>query len=98
MPQIIFKLPALTTLNLKQNSIHMTFDAINDAKNLELMYISDIDIGSIEGIGKAPALKELHLTANGITGKIPSDFFELADTMEYLYSELPLSHLILPPH
>ena len=38
----------------------MKFDNIAKAKSLETLYISDIgDIGSIDGIGKAPALKEL---------------------------------------
>ena len=28
-----------------------------------------------------------HLTANKLTGELPDDLFDLADTMEYLYSE-----------
>lgn len=59
MPPEIFALPSLQILNLKENSIFMTFDNIVKAKSLETLYISDIDIGSIDGIGKAPALKEL---------------------------------------
>ena len=59
MPPVIFELPALHTLNLKENNIFMTFDNIGKAKSLEVLYLSDIDIGSIDGIGKAPALTEL---------------------------------------
>ncbi|KAL7543177.1 hypothetical protein ACHAXR_012471 [Thalassiosira sp. AJA248-18] len=85
MPQEIFGLPALKKLNVKENNIFMKFENIGSAKSLELLYISDIDIGSIDGIGKAPALKELHLTANELTGELPADFFDFADTMERLY-------------
>ena len=59
MPPIIFKLPSLNILNLKENNIFMKFDNIHEAKKLETLYISDIDLGKIDGIGKAPALKEL---------------------------------------
>jgi len=85
MPQMVFAMPALKNLNLKENNIFMTFANIVQAKSLENLYISDIDLGSIKGIGKAPALRELHLTANKLTGEIPNDFYDLSDTMEYLY-------------
>lgn len=85
VPPVVFEIPSLKTLNLKSNSIFIKFDTIDKADSLETLYISDVDIGSIAGIGKAPALKELHLTANELTGDIPEDFFELADTLERLY-------------
>lgn len=59
MPPEIFALPSLQILNLKENRIFMKFDNIVKAKSLEILYISDIDISIIDGIGKAPALKEL---------------------------------------
>lgn len=37
----------------------MHFANIDKAKKLETLYISEIDIGDIDGIGNAPALKEL---------------------------------------
>lgn len=37
----------------------MHFANIDKAKKLEVLYISEIDIGDIVGIGNAPALKEL---------------------------------------
>jgi len=83
--QIWDHLPALHTLDLQQNEVFMRFDNIKLAKKLEVLYISDIDVGSIDGIGQAPALKELHLTANKLKGELPDDFFDLADTLESLY-------------
>jgi len=58
-PSAIFELPDLQKLELKSNKIFMKFDNIEKAKKLELLYLSSIDIGSIKGIGKAPALREL---------------------------------------
>ena len=37
----------------------MKFDNIDKAEKLEVLYLTSIDIGGIEGIGKAPALREL---------------------------------------
>lgn len=59
MPHQIWDLPHLQTLNLKENSIYIGFTNSDKAKKLETLYISDIDIGSIEHIGKLSALKEL---------------------------------------
>ena len=60
MPHQIWQLPHLTSLNLKENNdLYMKFVNIDKAKKLEVLYISDIDIGDINGIGKAPALREL---------------------------------------
>lgn len=59
MPPAIFELPALKTLNVKNNKVFIKFDNIGKAKKLEVLYISNIDIGSIDGIGKAPSLREL---------------------------------------
>jgi hypothetical protein len=59
MPHEIWELPALRTLNLKENSLYMHFANIDKAKKLEVLYISEIDIGDIDGIGNAPALREL---------------------------------------
>ena len=81
----IFELPDLKKLNLKDNHVYMTFDKIGMAKNLENLYISNIDIGNVDGIGNAPALKELHLTNNDFTGPLPDEIFDLHDTLESLY-------------
>jgi Leucine-rich repeat (LRR) protein len=69
MPHQIWELPALQSLNLKENEIFVHFTNIYKAKKLELLYISDIDIGSIDGIGKAPALTELYVSRSvfGVT-------------------------------
>lgn len=85
MPSAIFELPYLKNLDLRENRIFMTFDNIAKATKLETMYISDIDIGSIDGIGNAPILRELHLTANHLSGTFPDEIFKLKDTLEQLF-------------
>ena len=59
MPRMVFSMPNLKTLNLKENNVFMSFDSIARATSLEVLYISNMDLGSIEGIGKAPVLNEL---------------------------------------
>lgn len=81
----VFELSSLQHLNLKDNHVFMTFDKIDQAEKLEKLYLSNIDIGNVDGIGKAPALKELHLTNNDFTGPFPDDIFDLSATLESLY-------------
>jgi hypothetical protein len=59
MPHEIWELPSLQNLKLKENDVFVHFTNIYKASKLELLYISDIDIGSIVGLGKAPALTQL---------------------------------------
>ena len=81
----VFELPGLKNLNVKDNHVFMTFDKIGEAKKLQNLYISNIDIGNVDGLGNAPALKELHLTNNDLTGPLPDEIFDLHATLESLY-------------
>lgn len=86
MPSAIWQLPFLTNLDLRENSLlFIGFDNIKNAKKLETLYISDVDIGNVRGIGGAPALRELHLTSNDLSGTFPDEFFNLAPTLEQLF-------------
>lgn len=86
MPGGIWEMPHLTKLNLKENGgLFIGFDNVKKAKLLETLYISDVDIGHVNGIGGAPALKELHLTSNELTGTFPDELFNLASTLEQLF-------------
>lgn len=86
MPSVIWDLPYLIKLNLKENiGLFIGFDNIKKAKQLETLYISNVDIGHVNGIGGAPKLKELHLTSNELTGTFPDELFNLASTLEQLF-------------
>jgi Leucine-rich repeat (LRR) protein len=86
MPSAIWELPYLTRLDLKENTgLFIGFENIKKAKKLEMLYLSDVDIGHVNGIGGAPALKELHLTSNELTGTFPDELFNLGSTLEQLF-------------
>ena len=86
MPSAIWELPYLKKLVLKENTrLFIGFDNAKKATKLETLYISDVDIGHVNGIGGAPSLKELHLTSNQLTGTFPEELFNLASTLEQLF-------------
>lgn len=80
----VFELPFLVELDLRSNNIDISFEGILNAKKLETLYLSETNITSIDGIGKAFALKNLHLTDNGLTGTFPNELYSLR-FLEKLY-------------
>ena len=86
IPSSIFDLPYLEELNLKWNTeVRFSFEGIWNALNLKILYLSEVKIDSMNGIGAAPALKTLHLTGCGISGPFPKEIANLAPTLEQLY-------------
>jgi Leucine-rich repeat (LRR) protein len=75
--QSIFKLSQLNELDLQKNEIDFDFDGIEEATNLEVLYLSNTQVSSMEGIGMAVALKSLHMTNNYLSGAIPNELFYL---------------------
>ena len=80
----IFELPYLTALDLRDNSITLGFAGIMNAKKLETLYLSQTNITSLDGIGRAPALRALHLTNNNLSGPIPDELYGIL-ALEKLY-------------
>jgi len=74
---MIFNLPRLQTLNLSYNDIKFSFDGIGAAHDLRVLKLSGTQVSSIDGIGQAVSLNELHLTDNNLSGKIPDELFNL---------------------
>lgn len=74
---LIWQLEGLTYVDLQKNDITMPFSMIGNAVNLETMILSYTAINSLEGIGEAKSLKELHLTSTVLTGTIPEELFSL---------------------
>jgi len=78
VPTEIFELPYLESLTLATNSIRMEdLSSIAMARNLKVLDLSNTAIDDIEGIGNAPALSQLHIKSNGLTGTLPDELFEL---------------------
>jgi len=81
---MIFNLPKLKELSLQDNQIDFSFDGIDTATKLEVLYLSRTRVSSLEGIDKAQSLKSLHLTECYLSGPIPSEIFNLVN-LESLY-------------
>jgi Leucine-rich repeat (LRR) protein len=80
----IWELPFLSELDLRSNNISVSFEGILNAKKLETLYLSSTNLKSLDGIGRAVALKNLHLTDNGLTGTFPNELYNLL-FLEKLY-------------
>lgn len=70
VPSIVFSLPYLKELNLKNNLIMISFDDIDSAKSLEILNLSKTGLESITGLSNAKSLKTLHLSENKLYGKL----------------------------
>lgn len=75
----IFTLPKLKELSLQQNAIDFSFDGIEAAEKLSLLYLSQTRISSLEGISRAKSLKRLHLTECYLSGPLPNELFSLTN-------------------
>jgi len=74
---LIFNIPRLTTLNLSSNAIDFDFVGIEAAGDLRTLYLSETQVSSMQGIGKATSLNYLHLTGSYISGMIPEELYDL---------------------
>ena len=83
IPTQLFDLPMLKTLNLKGNQIDIDFTTIAENDIVEVLYLSNTNITSIEGIDTFSGLKEVHLTDTGATGNI-DNLFEMKQ-LTYIY-------------
>ena len=82
--KLFFELPSLKMLNVRGNKVPLKMDYIRNAKNLTLLQLSATGLTSIQGIGQATKLKELHVTENKLKGDFPDELFDLPN-LEKLY-------------
>jgi Leucine-rich repeat (LRR) protein len=75
----VYNLPKLRELSFARNPIDFSFDGIDAATKLEVLYLSQTRISSLDGIGKAKSLKKLHLTECYLSGPIPNELFNLVN-------------------
>lgn len=92
----IFTLPKLRELLLHENAINFSFDGIEAASKLKLLYLSKTRISSLEGISKAKSLKELHLTECYLSGPLPNELFSLVN-LESLFMNYNQFNGRIPP-
>jgi len=80
----LYKLSKLRELDLEKNDIDFNFQGIENAINLETLYLSQTQVTSLDGIGSAQKLKTLHLTNNYLAGEIPEEVYDLTN-LEQLF-------------
>ena len=83
VPQELFELKSLASLNLKGNDINFSFERIGKLSNLRTLKLSSTGLKSMDGIGNAQSLVDLHLTDN-LLQSIPEDLF-LLENLVNLY-------------
>eukprot|EP00548_Thalassiothrix_antarctica_P005946 CAMPEP_0194147756 /NCGR_PEP_ID=MMETSP0152-20130528/27565_1 /TAXON_ID=1049557 /ORGANISM="Thalassiothrix antarctica, Strain L6-D1" /LENGTH=1116 /DNA_ID=CAMNT_0038848801 /DNA_START=119 /DNA_END=3469 /DNA_ORIENTATION=- len=77
LPTEVYSLPNLKRLFLFDNEVAISFDGIENAKNLESMVLDSTIVSSIVGIGNARSLTELNLRSIKLTGTLPSELSNL---------------------
>ena len=81
-PKSIFKLSYLRELYLANNEIDFSFEDIGLASRLRILHLSETNLDSLNGIGDAKGLLELHATDNDLTGTLPNEMFGLSNLKE----------------
>jgi hypothetical protein len=71
LPSLVWSLSSLRELHLTGNNrLTVSFDGLsNDAASLEKLYLTQVDILSLEGVSQAPKLTDLFVASCGLTGK-----------------------------
>jgi Leucine-rich repeat (LRR) protein len=87
LPSEVWTLPSLRMLSLNNNpQLVVNLEGLKvAAQTLEVLYLSQTKMKSLEGISAATSLKELHITGNGIEGSFPEELFALSNTIEALH-------------
>lgn len=85
VPPLVFSLPHLQMLNLRDNYVNVEFHGISEAKSLTELYIDSTKTTSLAGIGNAKNLVTLHVQENNFAkNPIPSELFDLSK-LRHLY-------------
>jgi Leucine-rich repeat (LRR) protein len=78
VPSVVFHLPELRKLDVRNNPVSVTFLGVEAASNLEELYLDETLVNSLDGVGKAPNLKVLHVYKNSFGWKsIPDELFDV---------------------
>jgi len=95
VPSAIFTLPYLTSLNLSDNTIDISFGKVGEAR-LEMLKLSDTGLESLDGLSNAKSLKTLHLTDNKISTTLDDSGILDLPQLEELYISFNKFHGQIP--
>jgi Leucine-rich repeat (LRR) protein len=88
VPSVVFHLPGLRKVDISGNPVDMTFLGIDEAESLEELYMGETLVDNLDGIGKATALKILHVHNNSFGGQtIPDEIFNVITLTDLVLSE-----------
>jgi Leucine-rich repeat (LRR) protein len=101
IPPSIFKLPGLVSLDMSYNYVDVDdesggFAALKEAAKLARLKLSHTNIASLEGIGQAVTLEELHLDGSDFESSLPSELFDLTN-LRVLHLDASFLTGALPP-
>jgi Leucine-rich repeat (LRR) protein len=78
IPSEIWELSNARQLRFSNNAVSVSFEGIENAKNLMVLQMSRCHLRNLDGLRNAPiTLKEINFSWNQFEGSIPSDIFEL---------------------
>ena len=88
IPSILFHLPELRKLDVRNNAVSIGLNAIFQAENLEELYLDKTQISTLAGIGQALSLRVLHLHQNSFGWQpLPDELFDLTSLEDLNLSE-----------
>lgn len=93
LPEQLFQLVNLRSLNLGDNDIDVDFSHLAHAEQLEFLYLHSTSISSLEGIGFGQSsLSSLHLNNNDFNGeRIPEEIYALTEVKRLYMSNCNLA-------
>ena len=88
IPSILFHLPDLRKLDVRNNAVSIGLDAILQAERLEELYLDKTQISSLSGIGQASSLRVLHIRKISFGWQpLPDELFDLTSLEDLNLSE-----------
>ena len=80
----IWLLTKMIELNLRQNTIDISFDLIAENEGIQTLELSETNLQSLYNIGQARSLTSLLVANNNIPGPLPDELFNLT-SLKYLF-------------
>jgi Leucine-rich repeat (LRR) protein len=75
--QVFVGIPGLQALVLEENDINFPFDGIDQALNLKTLDLTSTQVSTAQGLEMAPALENVFLGSNLLTGSFPTGLLVL---------------------
>jgi Leucine-rich repeat (LRR) protein len=91
LPKSVYNLPDLKELSVMRNDITFTFENIQNATELENLFLEGIKVTSLDGVEKATGLKKLILSDLALSGPFPTNLYGLERLQELMLDDNELT-------